>query len=93
MNDIRRPKVDILKIDIEGFELAVLNGMKEMVETCKPKTYIEVNESNLVANHTSSFELLKWFSDRGYQLRHLRKNTLQPLSFENMPKHFDAIAI
>jgi FkbM family methyltransferase len=92
-NERGRPKVDILKIDVEGFELAVLNGMKEMIEACKPKTYIEVDESNLVANHTSSIELLKWFLDRGYQLQHLHENTLQPLSFENMPRHFDAIAI
>jgi len=36
-NEMGRPKVYILKIDVEGFELAVLNGMKEMVKTCNRK--------------------------------------------------------
>jgi FkbM family methyltransferase len=36
-------RVDLLKIDVEGFELEVLRGAKRTIERCKPVIYCEVN--------------------------------------------------
>lgn len=33
---------DFIKIDVEGMELEVLKGLKETINRCKPKMYVEV---------------------------------------------------
>lgn len=37
---------DFVKIDVEGMELAVLEGMKSTIARSRPKMFIEVNNSN-----------------------------------------------
>jgi len=41
------PKIDIIKLDIEGSELAALKGMKELLEKQKPVLLVEVNPETL----------------------------------------------
>lgn len=41
------PKIDLIKIDIEGSELAALKGMKEVLRDQKPVLIIEVNPQTL----------------------------------------------
>ena len=36
-------RIDLLKIDVEGFELEVLRGAQRTIERCKPVIYCEVN--------------------------------------------------
>lgn len=38
--------IDLIKIDVEGFELKVLNGMKKIIEKYNPYIWIEVLEDN-----------------------------------------------
>ena len=40
-------KVDFVKIDVEGAELAVMDGMKQLIERCRPLIFVEVNNENL----------------------------------------------
>lgn len=40
-------KIDIIKIDVEGNELAVLKGMKRVMEICRPHMLLEVNPETL----------------------------------------------
>ena len=41
------PGVDLVKIDIEGSELAALRGMKEILQTQKPVLIVEINPETL----------------------------------------------
>lgn len=43
---IRGQKVDFIKMDVEGMELQVLNGLSQTLATHKPKIFIEVNNEN-----------------------------------------------
>ena len=45
--DLKLQKVDIVKIDVEGNELAVLKGMKEIVNKFQPYILIELNPHTL----------------------------------------------
>jgi FkbM family methyltransferase len=87
-----RPKVDALKLDVEGFEMFVLKGMDKMISTCKPAMFIEVNDDNLTSNGFSATYLLKWLNDRAYVIHDAQsEKKLQP-PFENLLPHFDIVA-
>jgi len=60
-------KVDIIKIDVEGAEVKVLNGMKKLLSTQSPKVLIEINEENLNALGSSKEDIYDFFKKLGYQ--------------------------
>jgi len=43
IDDFKLPRVDFIKIDVQGMELDVLNGAKETIARCKPAIVIENN--------------------------------------------------
>jgi FkbM family methyltransferase len=59
--------VDLIKIDVEGMELAVLQGASEIVARHRPTVYFEsALQHNAFGFNTS--ELFDWFTERKYQL-------------------------
>lgn len=59
--------VDVVKIDIEGFEFNALKGMEQTLQRHSPVVCIELNEPCLVDVGTSGNEILKWLKDRNYK--------------------------
>lgn len=53
---------DFIKIDVEGMELAVLEGLSGLLEKCRPKMFIEVDNRN-----ASGFQ--KWLVSADYDVR------------------------
>ena len=51
---IKPEEIDLIKIDVEGAELEVLEGMKEILEKGRPILVIEVN-NNKIFDHIKSF--------------------------------------
>jgi FkbM family methyltransferase len=89
---IGKPQIDLIKIDVEGFEMAVLKGMRDILVNCKPRLFIEVDNKNLNSNRTSSIELLTWLSDKGYELTLAQTGKRLFPPFVDIPSHFDVIA-
>lgn len=54
--------VALIKIDVEGFELAVLQGAVATLERSKPLLYVENDRAS------TSEELIGWLLDHGYRL-------------------------
>jgi len=54
---IRRP-VKLIKIDVEGFECAALDGMQRVIAEDRPFVVTEVNPLMLRPNHLTSVDLL-----------------------------------
>jgi FkbM family methyltransferase len=84
-------KVDLIKIDVEGFELEVLKGSVETIKNFKPVLYIEVDDANLIQQGTSPKELFEFIENSGYRITDSQSK--KPLSKNNnfANCHFDII--
>lgn len=64
------PKIKLVKMDVEGYEPDVLEGMKNLIKEKRVENIIcEFNSGWLKRNATTSEQLLKRFMDYGYRIR------------------------
>lgn len=61
-------RIDLIKVDIEGAELAFLSGASETIKRFRPILMIEVNESTLVRFGSTSVDLLDRIEQLGYSV-------------------------
>lgn len=64
-------RFDFFKIDVEGDEIAVLDGAKEAIRKFQPVIFIEVNEHTLRLKGFTKIDLLKAVADLGYKYRNV----------------------
>lgn len=58
----------LMKVDVEGSELAVLTGGEDLVRRLRPTIVVEVAERQLEEQDASVEQLDGWFRDRDYRL-------------------------
>jgi len=61
-------RVDLIKIDVEGYDLNVLRGSAETIERFRPTMFVELCDSNLREQGDSASGLVEWLEQRGYQV-------------------------
>jgi len=86
-------KIDLIKMDVEGFEMNALRGAEASIKKLKPVMFIEVSEVNLRGQSSSSWELMSWLLDRGYDVRqaHNQKPIYKKEDIEE--QHLDLICV
>ena len=62
-------RVDVVKIDVEGAELKVLNGMRDLLRTARPVLLIEANEEALRRQAASTAAMIALLRELGYEIR------------------------
>lgn len=92
VNEHRLAKVDVIKIDVEGFELKVLNGARATLEKWHPALFIELDDGNLMEQGTSAKQLVEFLAVLGYEMTHAE--TEQPITIRTdfSKCHFDIVA-
>jgi FkbM family methyltransferase len=58
--------VKLMKMDVEGHELAALKGAEQLLGRCRPTILFELNLEALEAAGNSANELLSWLEERDY---------------------------
>ncbi len=67
------PVPDLIKLDAEGAELAVLQGAKGLLADSPPLWLMEMEEKNLMAAGASKAAVAQFLSGYGYRAAHLQK--------------------
>ena len=67
-NNIKR--VDVVKIDIEGYEMHALRGASQLLRTYRPKLFIEIGYTRLINNGASPNEMIGYLEGFGYKIFH-----------------------
>lgn len=77
----QRPRIDLIKVDVEGMELEVLESACQILGACRPMLYVEVHRAHLGALGVADLD--RFLCERGYRFfRNLgRRNSRRP-SFE-----------
>lgn len=70
------PRLDLLKIDVEGAEVRVLRGARRTIERFQPLIVFEVCPAWLAKMHTSTAELFAELVGHGYSIHRLPRRTL-----------------
>lgn len=84
-------QVDVIKIDVEGFELEVLQSAEKILERDKPALFVELDDNNLREQGASAARLVAFLKSKNYAV--LNAADAEPLAenfdFENC--HLDIL--
>ena len=85
-------KIDLIKIDVEGYEMKVLQGARQTIKTFKPTLFIELDDNNLREQNSSAKELIGVLLNFGYNniLHSISKEPID-LNYRFKDCHFDII--
>ncbi len=75
------PKLDIIKIDVDGYDFKVLQGAKKTISKFKPVIYIELGEIALNKQGDSVKDICNLLTDLGYEGR-LAKNPTKIITID-----------
>ena len=70
----RLARLDLLKVDVEGSERAVLEGARATLERFRPMLLLELNEETFGAAGYTGETLAGWLRERGYSVSQVELN-------------------
>jgi FkbM family methyltransferase len=84
-------KIDLIKIDVEGFEMNILQGATSIIKQYRPILFIELDDNNLKAHGHSAKDLISFVKAFDYEIIHSETNKAinDTSSFVNC--HYDII--
>ena len=84
-------RVDLIKIDTEGFEMNVIKGAKDLLKRFRPILFIELDEKNLIDQNSSPKEIIKHLINLNYNIVNANNNDTISLNSDLANCHFDII--
>jgi FkbM family methyltransferase len=68
LDQLTLSRLDLIKIDVEGFEWRVLRGCEQAIENFRPHIVFEYNSDYIIRCGSSREQLQEFFNRHGYQL-------------------------
>ncbi len=93
VDDEALKKIDLIKIDVEGFEMNVLKGAIKSLQKFKPKLFVEVTDEYLTEQGSSASELINFLLNQDYALTHAENGDAVTTSSKYLKTQFDVVAI
>ena len=87
-DDLEIPDIDLIKMDIEGFEQFALRGLRQTLDRHRPVVVVEVTVRPGVDGFFSSREHLLAAFPENYGLRHFETKEVQSGAYRVIPFHF-----
>jgi len=84
-------KIDLIKIDVEGFELNVLKGAEQSLKEFNPTLFIELDDTNLKEQGNSAKELVSYLASLRYKMTNSLTNKLVDVETDFTNCHYDII--
>ena len=85
-------KINLIKIDVEGYELNVLKGGRNTLLKFRPTLFIELDDENLKIQQQSASELVKFIEELGYEAYESTSKKVLKKETDFTNCHFDIIA-
>jgi len=85
-------QLNLIKIDVEGFETNVIKGGLETIKQFKPKMFIELDDENLRNVGSNAKELIKILEALNYKINNAETNNIIHSSTNFTHCHYDIIA-
>lgn len=63
-----KPRISVIKMDTEGAELLILRGAVEVLSTCRPTLFLEIEPSNLRAYPYTARDIITFLVDKNYEI-------------------------
>jgi len=82
LSEDEQPVIDIMKIDIEGYEFEALMGMSRILSDVKPKIIIETHSSDLMVGCFS------YLQDFGYEMEYIQNQRFGNGKFDLVAESF-----
>ncbi|MBK8845456.1 MAG: FkbM family methyltransferase [Bacteroidetes bacterium] len=84
-------KVDLIKIDVEGFEYNVLLGAQQVLARHKPTLFIELDDTNLKKHNSSAKQLVALLLAVGYRITNAETDDALDANANFDACHYDII--
>jgi FkbM family methyltransferase len=84
--------VDLIKIDTEGYEMNVLKGATQIIDSFKPILFIELDDNNLKEQGSSAVELMQFLTERKYAVTNAEDGSTFPATYDYSNCHVDIVA-
>ncbi len=68
------PRIALLKVDVQGAEMRVLQGAAAMIANCRPVMLLEVDHGALMKFGSSPGSVLDWLERQGYAFNELTRS-------------------
>ncbi|MDX1653031.1 MAG: FkbM family methyltransferase [Brumimicrobium sp.] len=88
----RLEKIDLIKIDVEGFEYNVLKGSTAVINNFHPTFFIELDDDNLLEQGSSARKLIQFLVEKNYRIFHAENHKEVSVETDFQHCHFDILA-
>ena len=89
LNELKIKKIDFVRMDVEGYELNIFEGMENVIKKSKPIVQLEVHKGRMGIENTKKF--FQFFKNNGYKVNsyHQRDLDLPIIGTPNDVKKYD----
>ena len=85
--------VDFIKIDVEGYEQFVLEGLLETIKKYKPAIVFEFDRGYQIKSGHDPKEIITIFDSIQYQLFSIKENVLSTFDYNNKIQSVEILAL